>query len=47
MNVYVELAKLHSEESLSRYAYSARPDAPVQPCVPRRRRRSRVWRWRE
>jgi hypothetical protein len=46
MHVYVELAKLHSEESLSRYAYSARPDAPVLPCVPRRRR-TRVWRWRE
>jgi hypothetical protein len=41
MNAYLELAKLVSQGWLSR-AYSARPDAPVQPYAPRRRLIRRV-----
>lgn len=31
------LANLYAQSSLHRTAYSAMPDAPVQPVVPRRR----------
>ena len=43
MEPFFNLANHYSQQSLHKVAYSALPDAPVQPCVePRRRLRSLI-----
>jgi hypothetical protein len=45
VDAYLELAKLFAQNSSSRRAHSARPDAPIQPYVPQRRRIRRIAFW--